>query len=296
MLADQMISCVEYIHRKNFIHRDIKPDNFVMGIGATSNQVFIIDFGLAKRYRNQDTHVHIPYTEGKSLTGTARYASVGALRGFEQSRRDDMEALGYVWLYLLRGGLPWMGLTGVNQKQKHDRICDVKDQTSFEVLCRGCPSEFVQYFKKIRSLKFADRPNYAKYREMFRNLFLEHGYTYDYQYDWVAPPQSPVSAKPEHVWQPQSAYKQTSRLRLQREPDAERVLNSALPNKELLPPKTQERRIRTARRKRPQVQDSPGLTPRRTGREVSSRRPALPGWMTQAKQVHFERGGGALFG
>jgi casein kinase 1 len=102
MLADQMLSCVEFIHSKNFVHRDIKPDNFVMGLGDVSNQVFIIDYGLAKKYRDPHSQMHIPYVEGKSLTGTARYASVAALRGIEQSRRDDLESLGVNWLYLLR--------------------------------------------------------------------------------------------------------------------------------------------------------------------------------------------------
>lgn len=185
MLCDQMISCVEYIHHKNFIHRDIKPDNFVMGIGSQSSQVFIIDYGLAKKYRDQHTHVHIPYVQGKSLTGTARYASVAALSGIEQSRRDDLESLGYVWMYLLRGSLPWMGLNGKDQKQKYDRICQVKSRTTFESLCEGFPHEFVDYFNMVRSLKFADKPNYSELRKLFRDLFVKQGFVYDYQYDWV---------------------------------------------------------------------------------------------------------------
>ena len=184
MLADQMISCVEFIHNKNFIHRDIKPDNFVMGVGNSATQVFIIDYGLAKKYRDQHTHMHIPYVEGKSLTGTARYASVGALRGVEQSRRDDLESLGFVWMYLLKGTLPWMGLNGRDQKQKYDRICDVKAKTSFEDLCRGFPNEFVRYFQIVRALRFTEKPNYAELRQMFRDLFIREGFVYDYKYDW----------------------------------------------------------------------------------------------------------------
>jgi casein kinase 1 len=195
MLADQMLSCVEYIHHKNFIHRDIKPDNFVMGVGTSANQVFIIDYGLAKKYRDQHTHAHIPYVEGKSLTGTARYASVGALRGSEQSRRDDLEALGYVWLYLLRGSLPWMGLNGRNQQQKYDRICDVKSRTPFEALCRGFPHEFVVYFHAVRDLHFTQSPDYGELRQLFRTLFAKSGFVYDYQYDWTGPP-VPNSAPP----------------------------------------------------------------------------------------------------
>ena len=95
MLADQMIGRIEYIHVKNFIHRDIKPDNFLMGIGRHCNKLFIIDFGLAKKYRDSRTRIHIPYRDNKNLTGTARYASINAHMGIEQSRRDDMESLGF---------------------------------------------------------------------------------------------------------------------------------------------------------------------------------------------------------
>lgn len=187
MLADQMISCIEYIHNKNFIHRDIKPDNFVMGLKNNSNQVFIIDYGLAKKYREQRTHIHISYSEGKSLTGTARYASIAALEGKEQSRRDDLESLGYVLIYLLRGDLPWMGLPAKTQSQRYRRICKMKKITPFEELCRGFPDEFVQYFKMVRSLEFSETPNYFELKKLFRDLFIKEGFIYDYKYDWVKP-------------------------------------------------------------------------------------------------------------
>lgn len=107
MLADQMLSRVEFIHAKNFIHRDIKPDNFLMGTARNANKLYVIDFGLAKKYRDMRTRQHIEYREDKHLTGTARYASINAHLGIEQSRRDDLESLGYVLMYFVRSQLPW---------------------------------------------------------------------------------------------------------------------------------------------------------------------------------------------
>ncbi|KAH1147603.1 hypothetical protein GLYMA_15G171500v4, partial [Glycine max] len=121
MLADHMINRVEFVHSKSFLHRDIKPDNFLMSLGW---QVYCIDFGLAKKYRDSSTHQHIPYRENKNLTGTARYASMNTHLGIEQSRRDDLESLGYVLMYFLRGSLPWQGLKAGTKKHKYERISE----------------------------------------------------------------------------------------------------------------------------------------------------------------------------
>ena len=187
MLADQMISCVEYIHSKNFIHNDIKPDNFVMGRDQKANQVHVIDFGLSKKYRDPFTHQHVPYSDGRSLTGTPRYASVAALKGIRQTRRDDMESLGYVWIYLLKGSLPWMGINLRARNQKFDKILDVKAATSIESLCAGFPSEFAEYFHDVKNLKFDEEPNYTLYKKRFRDLFIRRCYVFDYIYDWTDP-------------------------------------------------------------------------------------------------------------
>lgn len=175
MLADQMISRVEYLHSRSFIHRDIKPDNFLMGLGKRANQVNIIDFGLAKKYRDPKTHQHIPYCENKNLTGTARYASVNTHMGIEQSRRDDLESLGYVFMYFLRGSLPWQGLQAATKKQKYEKISEKKMKTPFEVLCKGFPQEFVLYFQYVRGQRFEEKPDYAYLRRLFRDLFAKEG-------------------------------------------------------------------------------------------------------------------------
>ncbi|XP_062043526.1 casein kinase I-like [Lepus europaeus] len=185
MLADQMISRIEYVHTKNFIHRDIKPDNFLMGIGRHCNKLFLIDFGLAKKYRDNRTRQHIPYRENKSFTGTARYASINAHLGIEQSRRDDMEALGYVLMYFNRTSLPWQGLKAATKKQKYEKISEKKMSTPVEILCKGFPAEFSMYLNYCRGLRFEEVPDYMYLRQLFRILFRTLNHQYDYTFDWT---------------------------------------------------------------------------------------------------------------
>lgn len=184
LLADQMISRIEYIQGKNFLHRDIKPDNFLMGLGKKGNLVYAIDFGLAKKFRDARTHQHIPYRENKNLTGTARYASINTHLGIEQSRRDDMEALGYIFMYFLRGMLPWQGLKAKTKAQKYEKISEKKLSTPVEELCKGTPAEFATYINYCRSLRFDEKPDYAYLRQLIRNLFHRQGFSYDYLFDW----------------------------------------------------------------------------------------------------------------
>jgi len=185
MLADQMINRVEYVHAKNFIHRDIKPDNFLIGLGKKANQVHIIDFGLAKKYRDLKTQQHIPYRENKNLTGTARYASVNTHLGIEQSRRDDLEAVGYVLMYFARGTLPWQGLKVGTKKEKYEKIMEKKMSTPVEVLCNHFPSELATYLNYCKTLRFEDRPDYAYLRRLLKDLFFRESYQYDFVFDWT---------------------------------------------------------------------------------------------------------------
>jgi len=170
MLADQLIARVEYVHSKHFLHRDIKPDNFIIGLGNRIDQVFMIDFGLSKKYRTR-TLQHIPYVENKSLTGTVRYASLNTHLGIEQSRRDDLESLGFVLLYFLHGSLPWQGMKAITKKEKYNKIKAKKRDTPIELLCEHSPIEFATYLHYCRALHFEDKPDYGYLRGVFRDLF-----------------------------------------------------------------------------------------------------------------------------
>lgn len=187
LLAEQMLARVQYMHSKSLIHRDIKPDNFIIGRNKKANQVYIIDFGLSKRYRDPKTHQHIAYRENKSLTGTARYASVNCLLGIEPSRRDDLESLGYVYMYFLRGSLPWQGLKARTQKEKYRKICEKKQSTPVEVLCEGYPEEFQVYLNYCKGLQFDDTPDYNFLHKLLRELFELKGFVRDDVFDWTAP-------------------------------------------------------------------------------------------------------------
>ncbi|KAI8803703.1 kinase-like domain-containing protein [Cladochytrium replicatum] len=212
MAAKQMLTRVQTIHEKNLIYRDIKPDNFLIGRlprhseplpnanpadphGILSNhspqyphpasQVYIVDFGMAKQYRDPKTKQHIPYREKKSLSGTARYMSINTHLGREQSRRDDLEALGHVFMYFLRGSLPWQGLKAATNKQKYEKIGEKKQSTAIKDLCDGFPEEFSIYLTYVRNLKFEETPDYDYLRGLLNKVLVKIGEQDDGVFDWM---------------------------------------------------------------------------------------------------------------
>ncbi|KAM5221091.1 casein kinase I-like [Ctenodactylus gundi] len=188
MLADQMIARVEFLHSKSLIHRDLKPDNFAIGIGKNSDTVFLIDYGLAKQYIDSETGQHMPYRDDITLNVIAPFASINTHLGVEQSRRDDLESIGYILLYFIRGGLPWWGVKVASKKKSLD-VCEMMMSIPLEKLCEGYPEEFAVYLSYCRRLGFEETPDYTYVRQLFRNLFISLGYEYDYVWDWTTPEQ-----------------------------------------------------------------------------------------------------------
>jgi len=173
-LADQILERINDMHYNHLVHRDVKPANFVMGLG--NQTVFSIDFGLSSRYRHPRTLQHIPYREGRSLTGTPRFASINNHLGLEQSRRDDLESVGYVLIYFLKGSLPWQGLKARSARKKYKMILEKKQAISIQQLCEGLPQQFVEYLAYCRSLKFDTKPNILYLRGLFRELYTSCEY------------------------------------------------------------------------------------------------------------------------
>lgn len=182
LIAEQVLQRIEFLHSKGFIHRDIKPENFMFGVGPKIHHVYIIDFGLGKMYWDKTKEAHCQMKQKLSLTGTARYASINAHKGVEQSRRDDLEAIGHMFLYFLRGALPWSGLDAKTQEEKYRKICEKKEQTKLSDLCQGFPSQFEEYLTTVRNLGFTERPEYKKLFEMMHRC--RPSGAPDWGYEW----------------------------------------------------------------------------------------------------------------
>ena len=134
MIGLQVLDRIQHVHSKGYLHRDIKPDNFLVGKGSESNKIYMIDFGLARRYENK-YGAHIPYKDNKNLIGTARYVSINTHLGIQQGRRDDLEGLIYMLIYFYRGRLPWQNMEGKDKQEKYEKIMQKKIMTPIKELC-----------------------------------------------------------------------------------------------------------------------------------------------------------------
>ena len=182
MIGLQVLNRIESVHSIGVIHRDIKPDNFLIGAGANQSSIYMIDFGLSKRYIVNQKHIEC---EGnRPFTGSFRYSSLRNHKGIEQSRRDDLESIGYMLIYFCKGILPWQGQPGSTKSKRSKNIYTKKLNTSLEELCEGIPYEFLLYMKYCRTLRFKQVPDYDLLRNLFVTLFHKNKFVMDYIYDW----------------------------------------------------------------------------------------------------------------
>jgi serine/threonine protein kinase len=164
------LSILESLHDRHYVHLDVKPDNFMLGIGKLSNQVFLIDFGLAQLFRNPTTHA--AQFNRSSVIGTVRYSSINRHLGLTPSRGDDLESLVYVIVYLVKGSLPWQGIIVQPGQIHEDEVLRVKQATTVKALCKGLPQPFVGFIEYIQCLRFRDKPDYNYLRSILEKCAL----------------------------------------------------------------------------------------------------------------------------
>jgi len=167
LLGLEIVKLLESLHKTGYIHRDIKPNNFLIGY-KNSSDIYLTDFGLSKCYIKNKKH--IPFNSHKNLIGTLRYASTNMHMGIEPSRRDDLESVGYMLVYFLKGSLPWQGLKHKSDTDHVEQIGNVKVATNLDKLCSDLPHQFKDYIKMCRSLKFEEEPNYDKLKNCFQEV------------------------------------------------------------------------------------------------------------------------------
>jgi serine/threonine protein kinase len=181
-LGIDIINIIRNIHSVGFIHRDIKPNNFMIGL-RNKTKIYLMDFGLSKEFI-KNNGIHIKETFDHSVIGTARYSSINMHMGFEPSRRDDLEAIGYMLIYFIKGKLPWQGICRKRDKNEiFEKIGNVKMSTSIEKLCDGLQPCFQQYIEYCRNLKFDEVPDYHYLINLFNNTIKQNNYIK--KYEWI---------------------------------------------------------------------------------------------------------------
>ena len=181
LLAIQLIDVMKEIHSKGYIHRDIKPDNFVLD-KDNLNKLYCIDFGLATKYFKRD-QTHNNMTKNHKFLGTARYSSIASHIGHSQSRKDDLESIGYLLVYLYRGSLPWMKIKHKEKSERYRLIGNKKINTTEEELCDKLPNEFLIYLKYVRNMDYDEKPHYTSLKNMFIKLYNSKNYRLD-KFEW----------------------------------------------------------------------------------------------------------------
>ena len=184
LIALQCLDRIEHIHSKGYIHADIKPENFIIGKNDP-RIIYIIDFGLSKKFRSERTGRHIQFSITKKMTGTARYASTNSLRGVEISRRDDLESLSYMILYFLMKKLPWQGVRANTQQNRYKKIYYMKKKLLENESFKKLPIEIQNFHISIKKLNFKEDPNYIKLKGFFKDLLKANNFTEDENFSWI---------------------------------------------------------------------------------------------------------------
>jgi len=185
MIALQGLDRLEYIHSKNIIHRDLKTQNFLIG-RKDEKIIYLIDFGLAKKYKSSRTGKFIKFTNLRRIFGSLAFSSINANSGYEQSRRDDLESFGYVLIYLAKSYLPWLTAGKIkNKKERLIEACKLKNSTKLEEICEGIPEEFIDYIKYCRKLEFEQDPNYDFLRNLFVLILTKENQKNDLNFFWI---------------------------------------------------------------------------------------------------------------
>ena len=186
MIALQILDRLEFIHSKNIVHRDVKPNNFIIG-RKDKNVIYLIDFGFSGKYKSSRTGKHIKYQFKKLINGALKYLSINAIKGYEQSRRDDLESLGYMLIHLITDNLPWLYIEDleIEKPEKIKQIYKSKLSTKPELLCKGLPEEFTQYIKYCRNLYFEQEPDYNYLRSLFNNILIKNHQKNDLNFYWI---------------------------------------------------------------------------------------------------------------
>ena len=180
MIADQMLNHIEFIHSKGLLHRDIKPDNFVIGKGENSKNLYLIDFGSSDFYIDANGE-HIIWEEVRSMIASLLFASINNHVRSKPFRKDDLESIGFCLCYFMKGELPWQGLTGDNEEYEI-RIMKLHH---LETVYQDLPEEFENYVRYCRKIKWYQDPDYTYLKNLFKQCFLKNNFKYDYIYDWV---------------------------------------------------------------------------------------------------------------
>ena len=208
-IAVQMLTIMKHLHSCGYIHRDLKPDNFVIGRYNEKKKIYCIDFGLSKKFRNAGGE-HISQNKKKGFCGTARFASIAAHKFVDQSRKDDLESIAYILIYLYKGKLPWQKIKNKDKHKRYALMGEMKINTSEEELCKDipicrnickfakktvkcemcckkcnpnfvckCSNPFLTFLKYVKNMEFDEKPPYSSFIKMFREFYIEKNYKTD---------------------------------------------------------------------------------------------------------------------